>query len=149
MRRKYGTNCRRNGSIHEVLAQDEKAFLDEWLEGLRGSIRTTGSVLDSDPVEQCSQFLRLFRVGLENTGAFDVFDPRWKELRALLTEISRTRAIQGFTPSETATFVFSFKRPLFRRLREGALDPEQLAQHIWTSSEILDSLASVHHGSLP
>lgn len=61
-------------------------------------------------------------------------------MKALLSEISRTRAIQGFTPTETATFVFSFKEPLFRRLRQIVSDPQLLADQIWGASEHLDAL---------
>ena len=32
--------------------------------------------------------------------------------------MSRTRARQGFTPVETATFIFSLKLPMFSRLRQ-------------------------------
>ena len=35
-----------------------------------------------------------------------------------LDGISRSRAQQGFTSDETATFIFSFKKPLFERLRK-------------------------------
>ena len=37
----------------------------------------------------------------------------WSAVRELLGEFSRSRALQGFTPSETATFIFSLKEPLF------------------------------------
>jgi RsbT co-antagonist protein rsbRD N-terminal domain len=41
----------------------------------------------------------------------------WAPVRELLATLSRSRTLQGFTPTEIATFVFSFKRPLFARLR--------------------------------
>lgn len=39
----------------------------------------------------------------------------WKPVREMLADISPSRAIQGFAPSETALFVFSAKRPIFPR----------------------------------
>jgi len=56
-----------------------------------------------------------------------------------LGEYSRSRALQGFTPSETATFIFSMKEPLFTLLREEG-NPKRLADHIWTVTELLDKL---------
>ena len=50
----------------------------------------------------------------------DISDPRWAAVRELLTDLSRTRATRGFTPTETATFVFSLKEPLFAALRGNA-----------------------------
>ena len=38
-------------------------------------------------------------------------------MRELLDDFSRDRAMQGYSPSETATFVFSLKQPLFELLR--------------------------------
>jgi len=59
----------------------------------------------------------------------------------MLGEISRSRAQQGFTPSETAMFVFSLKRPLFERLRqEHGRDPEAWASTLWATTEVVDEL---------
>ena len=44
--------------------------------------------------------------------------PEWQRVREMLAGLSRSRALQGFSPSETATFVFSLKKPLFERLRQ-------------------------------
>jgi rsbT co-antagonist protein RsbR len=57
----------------------------------------------------------------------------------MLGEYSRSRALQGFTPSETATFIFSMKEPLFTLLREEG-NPKRLADHIWTVTKLLDKL---------
>ena len=38
-------------------------------------------------------------------------------LRDTLADISRSRAIQGFTPTDTANFVFSLKEPIFDALQ--------------------------------
>jgi rsbT co-antagonist protein RsbR len=61
--------------------------------------------------------------------------------REFLTDISKTRARQGFTPSETATFVFSLKQPLFERIRTAyAKDADGLARETWTATVLLDKL---------
>ena len=59
----------------------------------------------------------------------------------MLTDLSRSRGVQGFSPSETATFIFSLKKPLFARLRrEVGKDPDVLAEVTWAATELLDSL---------
>jgi rsbT co-antagonist protein RsbR len=45
-------------------------------------------------------------------GALDGHGEEFAETRALLTELSRTRARQGFTPTETAVSVFALKKAL-------------------------------------
>lgn len=59
----------------------------------------------------------------------------------MLADLSRRRANQGFSPSETATFVFSLKQPLFDRiLTTSGNDPKLLANQIWSATTLLDKL---------
>ena len=125
--------------LSEILARHEQAFLNEWIKNIHASSSTLGSIAESELRQQCQKFLSTFRAGLDDVGASNPNDPRWKELRELLADISRTRAVQGFTPTETATFVLSFKEPLFRRLREDVRDARVLADQIWGATELLDA----------
>jgi rsbT co-antagonist protein RsbR len=62
-------------------------------------------------------------------------------VREFIGEVSRSRAIQGFSPSETATFVLSLKQPLFTRLRkthDG--QPDYLFEDLWNATVLLDKL---------
>lgn len=125
--------------VSEILAGDEEAFLKKWMQNIQASTSSAGSISKSDLMRQCSRFFHVFREGLDGVGASNPQDPRWNGLKEFLGEISRARAIQGFTPTETATFVFSFKEPLFCRLRESVGDPALLAEQIWGATELLDS----------
>jgi rsbT co-antagonist protein RsbR len=67
--------------------------------------------------------------------------PAWEPVRELLRELSTERARRGFTPTETASFVFSLKEPLFARLRqELGMDAHGLAEETWAANQILDAL---------
>lgn len=55
-------------------------------------------------------------------GATDVHAEGMSEVRALLTELSRNRARQGFSPTETAISVFALKRVLEPVLQDGAVE---------------------------
>jgi rsbT co-antagonist protein RsbR len=62
-------------------------------------------------------------------------------VRELLGDFSRSRALQGFTPSQTATFVFSLKEPLFTLLRDEIKDDAtKLAEELWTATKLVDTL---------
>jgi rsbT co-antagonist protein RsbR len=59
----------------------------------------------------------------------------------LLEDISRSRASQGISSTETATFVFSFKEPLFELLRRSIQnDADRLARETWSATRLLDQL---------
>lgn len=61
--------------------------------------------------------------------------------RELREHISNSRATQGFTPSETAAFMFSLKQPLFARLRRAhGRDAKGLAADLWQTTVLLDTL---------
>ncbi|MFJ6084674.1 STAS domain-containing protein [Streptomyces sp. NPDC092369] len=55
-------------------------------------------------------------------GAADVHSEQMSEVRALLTELSRNRARQGFSPSETAVSLFALKRVLEPVLDNGSAE---------------------------
>jgi rsbT co-antagonist protein RsbR len=89
---------------------------------------------------QSRNFLHLLRDALA-TGGSDVANAAYEPAKGMLGELSRSRALQGFTPSETASFIFSLKQPLFNALnRDKALSAEQIAQSVWTTIVLLDEL---------
>jgi len=55
-------------------------------------------------------------------GATDVHSEQMSEVRALLNELSRSRARQGFTPTETALTVFALKQVFEPVLESGSAD---------------------------
>jgi rsbT co-antagonist protein RsbR len=89
--------------------------------------------------EQSRDFLQQFTAALQqdsqNTEA-----SAWKPVKDLLAKLSRSRATQGFTPVETATFVFSLKQPLFDLLRQELKEADKLAEGNWLMTVLLDKL---------
>jgi len=79
-------------------------------------------------------------VAVQSENLTDIEAPEWDKVREMLAGLSRSRAEQGFTPSETATFVLSFKQPLFTRLGREVKDAEMLADDMWATTVILDKL---------
>jgi rsbT co-antagonist protein RsbR len=81
------------------------------------------------------------RGGTATGQLIDITAPMWAETRAAIEEVSRSRAARGLTPSETATFVFSLKEPLFDLMRQKVgKDADRLAEEIWTATMLLDKL---------
>jgi rsbT co-antagonist protein RsbR len=71
----------------------------------------------------------------------EISAPSWSEARQVLEEFSRARAARGDTSSQTATFVFSLKAPVFDLLgRELGQDAAALAREVWLATQLFDSL---------
>jgi rsbT co-antagonist protein RsbR len=126
--------------LAEVLAKHESSVLAAWIKEMAGATRRSDLMNDSELRAQCSKFLKQLREGAES-GSLNIETATWLPLREQLAEVSRTRAQQGFTPTETATFVLSVKKPLFELLRDRAgSDADSLATELWSTTELIDSL---------
>jgi len=103
------------GTVAELVGSNEQTILPDWVElQKKAGILQTGRITESELLSQSRDFLHLLRDGLAKGGT-DAANAAYAPAKQLLTEVSRTRAVQGFSPSETATFVFSLKQPLSTR----------------------------------
>jgi rsbT co-antagonist protein RsbR len=126
--------------IPEIVRKYEADILRDWLEHQLVSTRRD-LIQDSELREQSRQFLNSLIESIQNGNTSDIRTPEWAAMREMLTTISKVRARQGFTPSETATFIFSLKQPLFERLRQDLeQDPVRLMDEIGAANLILDKL---------
>jgi rsbT co-antagonist protein RsbR len=124
--------------VLDIIQQDSAALLDEWLAELKA--RGTGAdhrISQSELKEQGGELLRLLVPAI--AAGTDVAGDQWRPVREFLEGVSRSRAVQGFTSSETAAFIFSLKRPLFARIRTRA-DAATLGDAVWTITELVDAL---------
>jgi rsbT co-antagonist protein RsbR len=127
--------------IPEILKKYEPQLLAEWVNEQKANLRQSALVKDSELRDQCGQFLALLQQATQAGQFGDLDGPQWEGAREMLTELCHQRSQQGLSPSETATFVFSLKKPLFSRLRsELGRDADALAQETWLSNELLDRL---------
>lgn len=126
-----------------MLQQDEAAILDEWMSNQRTSSATRGDLIDESESRQQSQsFLTALRAALQRRAQNGSTGDAMEDVHQHLQDLSRSRAYQGFSPNETATFVMSLKRPLFRRLQANlGSDGATLGNELWACSELLDRLA--------
>jgi rsbT co-antagonist protein RsbR len=127
--------------IPRLVADREQEILSEWLELLKkAGALATGRINESQVATQCRDFLSLLRDALSK-GGVDVANAAYTPVREFLGDVSRSRALQGFSPRETAIFVFSLKQPLFNAMnRDKGLSPAALARTVWAITLLLDEL---------
>jgi rsbT co-antagonist protein RsbR len=127
--------------IPNILKKHEDDLVAEWIKDLKSSGSGKESrISEAELFAQAKEFISLLQqaaqAGSENTQGAE-----WAPIREFLEGISRSRVLQGFTSDETATFLFSFKKPLFSRLRaEVGRDAEALADETWLATQLLDKM---------
>jgi rsbT co-antagonist protein RsbR len=120
----------RTNHAYEILRTHEKELLAEWQRevgaaGLTGHDRTADAELHG----QMQELLRVLQRTSAGGGLGSGDD---EELRRFLAELSGARIARGFRAEQTATLVFSLKKPLFARLRRDlAGQPDALAEQLW------------------
>jgi rsbT co-antagonist protein RsbR len=128
-------------SVIEVMLRERRnELLDAWLDAQLSVTGVRTDLISQDELKvESGRFLDLLQ---ETVGAgsaqTDISEPQWAPAREFLAELSRSRATRGFTPTETATFVFSLKEALFADLQRHAGDA--LADALWTSTKLIDAL---------
>ena len=128
--------------ISEVVRKHESDLLTDWVREQKDAATSRSDLIQESEVrEQAREFIALFRDAAASDGGADTNGSAWEPVREMLGTLSRSRTERGFTPTEVATFVFSFKQPLFTRLRkELAADGGALADELWTATKLLDDL---------
>jgi rsbT co-antagonist protein RsbR len=129
--------------LTEMIAKYESDLLADWMREQMEATTLRGDLMkESELREQSRQFLKLIvRAVSQQASLNDVNAPAWEDTREFLSNISRSRARQGFSPAETAIFIFSLKQPLFTLLRrELERDPKGLTDEMWVVTTLLDKL---------
>lgn len=128
--------------IPEILVNYQTQLLADWIQQQMAEGNRQGLLKEAQMREECKEFLDLLKNAVRQQDNFsDTHAPEWKGVREMLASVSRSRSHKGFTPSETATFVFSLKQPLFTYLRaELAQDGAALIEDILLVTQMLDEL---------
>ncbi|MFN7999313.1 MAG: STAS domain-containing protein [Bryobacteraceae bacterium] len=129
--------------LAEIL-KDEESIVKSWVQQqVAATTNRPDLISEAELRRESTEFLKVVRRAVESGKSENVEGTAWTPVRELLAEISRSRARQGFTPGETATFVLSLKQPVFqeiqRRLAENGA--AAVSDELWTATVILDKLA--------
>jgi rsbT co-antagonist protein RsbR len=128
-------------NIAELLSRNETDILGEWMQSQMADTRRSHLLDARELRQQSADFLRMLRSAAQNHAFDDIMARDWDEARRMLEDLSRSRARLGFSPSQTATFVFSLKEPLFAHIRrELGNNATALADVTASLNNVLDKL---------
>lgn len=124
-----------------VIKNNERKILDNWIDDqLNRLARQKDLISDEDLRIESQGFLNEFVKAIKG-GDMNPTAASFKKINELLKKISLKRAQLGFTPSETATFIFSLKNSLLPAIREHySSDPDKMFNNIKNINDLLDKL---------
>jgi rsbT co-antagonist protein RsbR len=101
-----GVNSMTKSGLSQILGKHEAELLSDW-------VREQSSVLsgrgqrpnEADLRKESAEFIGLLRKAVEQDG--DNIESRgWNDVKEMLQHLSRSRTVQGYSPSETASSSF-------------------------------------------
>jgi rsbT co-antagonist protein RsbR len=131
--------------LADVVNRHQDELLSEWVQTQQLTMsRRMDLITDADLERESRELLGLLQRALADGDGTSVDGPQWDPVRDFLSGLSRSRAEAGFSPSDTAMFVFSLKQPLLSRLsQEFGDDARSLIDIIWETTSLLDRLGLV------
>jgi rsbT co-antagonist protein RsbR len=129
----------------ELLKRKEKGILDTWMKNQLTNITLRLDLISKEDLEtQSKEFLKAFIKAISTGNMEDIEAPEYKPVIKMLQDISRTRAVQGFPPSETATYIFSLQDTILQYLQMEYVDkPEIINLELVLLSKLIFQLGLV------
>jgi rsbT co-antagonist protein RsbR len=121
--------------IGAVLQAQQAEILAGWLAAQTAAAR--GRISRAEVENQARQFLAQLTSAAERGDPEQADGEPWQPVREMLHDISRERARQGYSPTETASFIFSLKEPVYAALQQSHPGDTQM---LWTATRMLDVL---------
>jgi rsbT co-antagonist protein RsbR len=131
--------------LAEILKKHEDDLAAQWIKELKSAGSSKENrISETELWGQVKDFINLLVPAAQLGDVSRTDGSEWAAISQFLESISLSRVLQGFTSDETATFIFSFKKPLFARLRsELGRDADALADDIWLATQLLDKTGMI------
>jgi rsbT co-antagonist protein RsbR len=129
--------------IGSLLAARRDEVLDAWVKAQLAADTLRPELLsESELRTESSRILDALSEAWTVDPSGSTSGPAWQKVHAQLDALSRSRATDGYSPTETATFVFSIKQPLFGLLTS-VCSGEELATRFWEAVTVIDRLGLI------
>lgn len=126
----------------QLLKEKPDAVLNTWKKNIRAMADRTFKLMTVAQFdEQIRSFVTEFIKAISAENYEDTTRPEYKKLLTMLRQISASRAKLGFSPTETATFILSFKKAINEYQAKNIKEPKKLVTEFMTFGNLIDKLA--------
>src|SRR5918911_118375 len=132
-------------AVADLLATRRDEILNLWIKERLDSDEFRDELISKKELRQQSQqIVDMLARAIRESGGAEFDDPAFDELRALLNQISHTRAVKGYTARENATYVLSLRntiRPMLLEEYDG--DVQAFLNELSYFAELVDRMGLV------
>jgi rsbT co-antagonist protein RsbR len=130
--------------LPEIMREHEGEIQSNWLREMTSAVRRIDLLSEKQLRAECEELLSALVAGAASGDLVHLENPAWDHAKELLQLISARRVQSGFSPSETATFILSMKKPVFEAVqKELGSKADELFNEIWTATLLIDKLALI------
>ncbi|MDB6140575.1 MAG: hypothetical protein JWO94_3647 [Verrucomicrobiaceae bacterium] len=128
--------------IVDVIKTNRDALAKSWVTAQLGADDMRRDLINEQELQsQSVEFLNLFQQAVAGGNIANIRGAEWAPTLDFLGDLSRQRVRMGFSPTETAQFIFSLKTPLGKLYRETLKsDSAAILDLTIASSDVLDKL---------
>ncbi|MDQ6992921.1 MAG: STAS domain-containing protein [Mariprofundus sp.] len=128
--------------IADLFNKEQEVILKLWMLQQMKANSLRSDLISQEEMQQMSlETLQGISKAIEAGNMDDISAPGFKTAKANLQQVSERYALLGFSPSETATFIFSLKEALLNLLQQKYSDnTEALFAGIMLSNKLVDIL---------
>ena len=129
----------------KFLQKNKKQLLEAWMTNQLEDQMLREDLMSNDELRtQADEFLTAFVKNLASDNIDNTQSKEFEQITDILSDISISRAKQGFSPKETGLFVLSLKQALSQMLeKEFAADLKLLYDSVTSLNKLLDSLSII------
>ena len=126
----------------KMFQKKKKVILDQWMKNQLADTGLRDDLMSNDELRsQSEELVNALADNLNATNIADVHSRSFDPVYEILSDISSTRAKQGFSPRETGTFILSLKDALLQTLAEDTTDHKRLYEESIKISKLVDNFS--------
>jgi rsbT co-antagonist protein RsbR len=131
--------------IENLLKEKEAEIIESWMKAqLTAPRRKSLQISDAKLREESINFLHEFIQVIKTARTDDITAPEYHKIVAFLKDLSKSRALLGFTPRETVIYIFGLKDlllPVLQKVYKS--DAERLVTEVIRVNTIINNLGLV------
>ena len=131
--------------ISDLLQKQKKEILEIWMQNQMSDHALRDDLMTNDELlKQSEELLDALSRAVKSGNTENIYASEFDQITEILSDVSITRARQGFSPRETGMYVLSLKRAISTVMEKEYIDkPEVLYKEISTINNLLDQLSII------